>query len=676
MIPMNKITLLCLTLLGFSAFLKAGNIIDEEEFIVSVADCQDEADICLGIPASVFANYQIFQDGQLYAGNLAGCEYDTMILYSYNTLFGMGALGPYHLDSWGVNGVSFSGQFNTIDDLVDSMNVWDPNGAWVHDAASLTISGGASGSDYTDMNVTALLNNVPSIIGLNFGLEAQGMQLSFPVGEYELIIVDNIAVCADTVHIEVNCLPTPVTSVFTDTIPANIAPYVYCLDTTELPGNIVSFENVCPGQGAPYVSFLLNQSEYCIKYQGKKCNGEGTACLVLCDDLGVCDTTYVHIFVDNSACDTDPEKITDEILINFSETVCLDTTELPGDIVDVQIGCNGGGVDFEIDDSTYCVTYTGILPGLDSSCVVLIDEFGNTDTTYFCIDVRLPETGTVSEMLPCGNVLTVCLETDELAGNIVSFENICPDLSGDAVNFYLNDVTLCVDGESLSQGIDTACVVICDEYAVCDTTYLIFEVLNDCDPCQGQTPPQAFDDIVTTSIDTPLNIPILDNDSIPDCAPPMVSILELADGGLGPNNGIVVLNVNGSVDYIPEPGFCGRDSFTYVLCNPLGCDTANVYVEISCFNVPGNEILVLNGISPNGDGMNDAFTIVNIEQFPQNELRIYNRWGNLVYETTGYQNTWTGTWEGKDLPDGTYFYFIDLDGTGRRQFAGYLQIKR
>lgn len=673
---MNKITLLCLLLFAVGSNLRAGCILDEDEFTVTLTDCNEEAGICLGIPAAVFSNYQIFQDGQIYAGNLAGCDFDTMILYSYNTLFGMGSLGPYYLDSWEVNGQIFEGQFNTMDDLTDSLNLWDPSGNWVHDPASLTISGGAVGTSYSDMTVTALLNNTPSIIGLNFGLDAQGMELSFAEGEYELIIIDNINFCSDTVDIIVNCLPTMTTSTFTDTIPADVAPYVYCVDTAELTGNIVSFENVCPDQGGTFVSFILDQDNYCVKYQGKKCNGEETACLVLCDDLGVCDTTIVTVYVDNSACNFDSEKITDEVLINFTGTACLDTTELPGLVENVEIGCGGGGVDFEIDETNWCVTYSGILPGLDESCILLIDQFGNVDTTYFCINVTLPETGTISETLPCGTTVTSCLEINELAGSVASVENVCPDLSGNSVNFTINDLTLCVDGMAVGMGIDTACIVICDEFAVCDTTFIIFEVFDECNPCMGEDPPTANDDFVNSPLDSPAHIEILENDTIPDCSPPEVSILDIADGGYGPNNGMAILNADGSVMYIPDPMFCGADSFTYVLCNTIGCDTANVFLDIDCFNVPDDEVLIFDGMSPNDDGINDAFTIINIENFPDNDLEVYNRWGLLVHEEMGYMNTWTGTWEGRHLPDGTYFYRLDLDGSGRRVFTGYLQLKR
>ena len=64
-----------------------------------------------------------------------------------------------------------------------------------------------------------------------------------------------------------------------------------------------------------------------------------------------------------------------------------------------------------------------------------------------------------------------------------------------------------------------------------------------------------------------------------------------------------------------------------------------------------------NVFTPNGDGNNDFFYIKNITSFPENNVRIYNRWGNKVYDESGYNNA-SVKFEGTDLPDGTYFYII------------------
>ncbi|MEM9822867.1 MAG: gliding motility-associated C-terminal domain-containing protein, partial [Bacteroidota bacterium] len=88
------------------------------------------------------------------------------------------------------------------------------------------------------------------------------------------------------------------------------------------------------------------------------------------------------------------------------------------------------------------------------------------------------------------------------------------------------------------------------------------------------------------------------------------------------------------------------------------------------------ELTIFSGFSPNGDGVNDFFQIRGIERFPNNSVLVFNRWGNEVFRSRGYTNDqgWDGRWEGKDLPDGTYFYVIE-DGEGN-QYSGYVQIHR
>jgi len=62
-------------------------------------------------------------------------------------------------------------------------------------------------------------------------------------------------------------------------------------------------------------------------------------------------------------------------------------------------------------------------------------------------------------------------------------------------------------------------------------------------------------------------------------------------------------------------------------------------------------------ITPDGGGLNEEFIIWCIEQFPNNTLEIYNRWGQLVWEQDNYDNTWAGrTIRGAEVPDGAYFY--------------------
>lgn len=76
-------------------------------------------------------------------------------------------------------------------------------------------------------------------------------------------------------------------------------------------------------------------------------------------------------------------------------------------------------------------------------------------------------------------------------------------------------------------------------------------------------------------------------------------------------------------------------------------------------------LTVFNGFTPNGDGINDNWVIENIENFPDNKVTIFNRWGNKVWDTKDYNNTsnfWNGqTHTGTVLTSGTYFYVIEID---------------
>ncbi|RKN10771.1 DUF11 domain-containing protein [Aquimarina sp. BL5] len=93
-------------------------------------------------------------------------------------------------------------------------------------------------------------------------------------------------------------------------------------------------------------------------------------------------------------------------------------------------------------------------------------------------------------------------------------------------------------------------------------------------------------------------------------------------------------------------------------------------------------LTVFNEFSPNNDGVNEQFYIDCIDRYPNNKLTIYNRWGNIVYQKDGYDNTFDGTSNGRavlytedKLPVGTYYYILDL-GDGNEPKAGWLYINR
>jgi gliding motility-associated-like protein len=82
-------------------------------------------------------------------------------------------------------------------------------------------------------------------------------------------------------------------------------------------------------------------------------------------------------------------------------------------------------------------------------------------------------------------------------------------------------------------------------------------------------------------------------------------------------------------------------------------------------------------ISPNGDGKNDVWIIPGIENYPDNEVYIFNRWGGTVYSMKSYMNTWAGTTsDGDPLQVGAYFYLIQLNDEYGTEFSGSITIIR
>jgi gliding motility-associated-like protein len=141
-----------------------------------------------------------------------------------------------------------------------------------------------------------------------------------------------------------------------------------------------------------------------------------------------------------------------------------------------------------------------------------------------------------------------------------------------------------------------------------------------------------------------------------------------------PASGSVIFNSDGTFTYTPNENFIGTDSFTYQLCDANGdCVDAKVTIDIEDVIVP-NQIF-----TPNGDGQNDTYHIEGIEYYPGCRLTVFNRWGNVVYQKTGYLNDWDGYSNASKvgstaLPVGTYFYVLDY-GKDKHK-AGYVYLER
>lgn len=87
-----------------------------------------------------------------------------------------------------------------------------------------------------------------------------------------------------------------------------------------------------------------------------------------------------------------------------------------------------------------------------------------------------------------------------------------------------------------------------------------------------------------------------------------------------------------------------------------GCTNSD---EVIVTVIPGNQLVFYNAFTPNNDGDNDVFYVANLEKYPDNNLKIYNRYGKIIFSATNYDNSWNGTYLGNIVPTGTYFYILN-----------------
>ncbi|ARS34163.1 gliding motility-associated C-terminal domain-containing protein [Pontibacter actiniarum] len=121
---------------------------------------------------------------------------------------------------------------------------------------------------------------------------------------------------------------------------------------------------------------------------------------------------------------------------------------------------------------------------------------------------------------------------------------------------------------------------------------------------------------------------------------------------------------------LPNPVAKPQETITYTVTttSEYGC----VYTdEVTVTVLPRVE--PTNAITMNGDQVNDTWHIRNIEHYPDCRVKIFTRWGALIYESQGYKEPWNGTHHGKSLPMAAYYYVIEL-GVGKEQVAGSITL--
>ena len=190
--------------------------------------------------------------------------------------------------------------------------------------------------------------------------------------------------------------------------------------------------------------------------------------------------------------------------------------------------------------------------------------------------------------------------------------------------------------------------------------------------------PVANDDVISVPFGTPLSFNVADNDILP--ANYAVSLSSTPQNGL-----LNQLNILGEFRYAPSITFEGNETFIYRVCNLNCVDTTfanRCDVGTVRLNIAGSVDCELPSvITPNGDDVNDVFFVPPCFRCAdcqeENELTIFNQWGDFVFHALNYQQNWNGTYNGEDLPAGTYYYvFTRLLNGQKENHSGFIILQR
>lgn len=199
-----------------------------------------------------------------------------------------------------------------------------------------------------------------------------------------------------------------------------------------------------------------------------------------------------------------------------------------------------------------------------------------------------------------------------------------------------------------------------------------FQPLEDNTPDDGETVTltATFTDDCGRTVSASVTITIVDAPAIsvstPDfiipCQPDSMMLIATGVGGVGQLSYVWSNGDTGPTTWVTMqiPG-----TYTVTATDECGRSVSdNAVITVDC------EVIIPNVITPNGDGQNDKFAVEGI-LYVSNTVRIFNRWGQTVYEASNYRNQW----DGGDLPDGTYFYEITV-ARKDQPFTGQLTILR
>jgi len=355
--------------------------------------------------------------------------------------------------------------------------------------------------------------------------------------------------------------------------------------------------------------------------------------------------------IDVLANDSDPQPDDQLSLTSITQQPVNGTVN----IVSNQLEYTGDNDTYVMDSLYYKVCDDGLNPLCDSTRVIIINELMINSAPAISNQSFTVTAGEISEICVTGSDA----ENDALeitAVSIAGVGTVNNDPSGDLCFTYqvAEDFT----------GTETVDITVCDirENSLCSSAVITINV------GPPFNPPPVVEDQTFNAV-----AGVLTNFCVQASDPEGDSItMQL----VGNNNTFIDDDPTDlCFDYLSAVDFSGTDQVTIEICdydpdNPQ-CSRAVISVVVGA-----PSIAISKAVTPDGDGNNDVFYVQNIESYPNATVRIFDRYGGVVFETSGYKND-TNNWNGyngtKEAPAGTYFYYIELPKTGEK-FKGYVEL--
>lgn len=345
-----------------------------------------------------------------------------------------------------------------------------------------------------------------------------------------------------------------------------------------------------------------------------------------------------------------------------NNTNCISTTPVAGVYTFALIATNGVCSDTDtvsVTVNAFPVVFAGNDTASCSGDSLSLCASGANVYLWYQLPAWTP-VDTAACIMTSPPVGTTCFTVIGMNGVCSDTDTVCVTVIQMPTAIAPNDTTYCQNNDSItlcSSSINTASV---SWYNISSWTLI------DTTACVTVVPSVGINDyglIATNGICSDTDTVVVTINASPAVnAGTSVTILSTSTTVLSGSGG-------GTFTWIPSTGLSDTSianpvanpsvttTYTLIVTDLNGCTASDtVRVEVV------QDVIVNDGLSPNGDGINDIWEIPNIEQFPKALVEVYNRWGELLISTTDYKNNkWNGKYNGNDLPVGTYYYVINLN---------------